>query len=131
MRNAGLITRSGFFRSAPGSFIGIFDFVTNNVLGVAETVAGAGDCLAYMATSPHIRWSHRAVLQQRHCGHPGVRTKPQVHRAAAVGGGAEGRGGEAVVGAERQARAARRMRAMLVMRKLQAAGCSRTEGDPV
>lgn len=47
--HAGLITRSGFFRSAPGPFIGVFDFITNNVLGVAETVQGGGDCLAFIA----------------------------------------------------------------------------------
>jgi hypothetical protein len=51
---AGLITRSGFFRSAPSQFIGIFDFVTNDLLGVAETVSGAGDCLAFMAVDPSL-----------------------------------------------------------------------------
>jgi hypothetical protein len=51
---AGLITRSGFFRSAPSSFIGIFDFVTNDVLGVAETVQGGGGCLAFMAVDPSL-----------------------------------------------------------------------------
>lgn len=45
---AGLITRTAFFRSAPGPFIGAFDFITNDLLGVAETVQGGGDCLAFM-----------------------------------------------------------------------------------
>ena len=51
---AGLVTRTQFFRSAPSQFIGIFDFVTNDLLGVAETVQGAGDCLAYMAVDPSL-----------------------------------------------------------------------------
>lgn len=36
--DAGLITRTGFFRSAPSGFIKIFDWATNDLLGVAETV---------------------------------------------------------------------------------------------
>lgn len=38
--HTGLITRTGFFRNSPGFFIRIFDFATNNVFGVAETVQG-------------------------------------------------------------------------------------------
>ena len=52
--HAGLVTRTKFFRSAPSQFIGVFDFITNDVLGVAETVQGAGDCLAYMAVDPSL-----------------------------------------------------------------------------
>ena len=31
-----------------------FDFITNDLLGVAETLQGAGDCLAYMACEPSL-----------------------------------------------------------------------------
>jgi len=48
----GLITRTGFFRNQQPLFVKIFDFATNEIFRVAETVDGAGDCLVYMATSP-------------------------------------------------------------------------------
>jgi len=48
MFGPGLITRTGFFRSQPPLFIKLFDFATNDLLHVAETVSGGGDCLTYM-----------------------------------------------------------------------------------
>lgn len=45
----GLVTRSNFFRGQSPIFTGIFDFITNDVLHVAETLEGAGGCLAFMA----------------------------------------------------------------------------------
>ena len=46
----GLITRTGFFRNQPAIFTALFDFATNDVFRVAETVSGGGDCLVRMAT---------------------------------------------------------------------------------
>ena len=48
----GLITRTGFFRYQNPLFVKLFDFATNDIFHVAETVDGGGDCLVYMATSP-------------------------------------------------------------------------------
>ena len=48
----GLITRTGFFRYQNPLFVKLFDFATNDIFHVAETVEGGGDCLVYMATSP-------------------------------------------------------------------------------
>lgn len=48
----GLITRTGFFRYQNPLFVKLFDFATNDVFHVAETVDGGGDCLVYMTTSP-------------------------------------------------------------------------------
>lgn len=71
-RLAGLITRSSFFRSAPGPFIGVFDFVTNNVLGVAESVQGAGDCLAFMAVDPSLDGRSGLYFNNETTGIPGI-----------------------------------------------------------
>jgi protochlorophyllide reductase len=43
----GLITRTGFFRHQPAFFTALFDFATNDIFRVAETVSGGGDCLTY------------------------------------------------------------------------------------
>ena len=48
----GLITRTGFFRYQNPLFVKLFDFATNDIFHVAETVDGGGDCLVYMTTSP-------------------------------------------------------------------------------
>jgi len=50
----GLITRTGFFRYQNPLFVKLFDFATNDIFHVAETVDGGGDCLVYMATSPEL-----------------------------------------------------------------------------
>jgi protochlorophyllide reductase len=50
----GLITRSGFFRSQNPLFVGVFDFATNDLFKVAETVEGGGRCLTYMIASPSL-----------------------------------------------------------------------------
>ena len=50
----GLITRTGFFRNQNPLFVGVFDFLTNDVFHVAESVSGGGDCLAYMACDPSL-----------------------------------------------------------------------------
>lgn len=50
----GLITRTGFFRNQQPFFVKVFDFFTNDVFRVAETVSGGGDCLVFMATSPEM-----------------------------------------------------------------------------
>ena len=47
----GLITRTGFFRYQNPIFVKLFDFATNDIFHVAETVDGGGDCLVFMATS--------------------------------------------------------------------------------
>ena len=47
----GLITRTGFPVPEP-LFVKLFDFATNDIFHVAETVDGGGDCLVYMTTSP-------------------------------------------------------------------------------
>ena len=41
----------GFFRYQNPLFVKLFDFATNDIFHVAETVDGGGDCLVYMATS--------------------------------------------------------------------------------
>lgn len=41
----GLITRTGFFRNQQPLFVRVFDFATNELFHVAETVDGGGDCL--------------------------------------------------------------------------------------
>jgi protochlorophyllide reductase len=46
----GLITRTGFFRNQNPVFTALFDFATNEVFHVAESVSGGGDCLVTMAT---------------------------------------------------------------------------------
>lgn len=46
----GLITRSGFFRNQQPLFVKVFDFATNDIFHVAETVDGGGDCLVNMVT---------------------------------------------------------------------------------
>eukprot|EP00667_Euglena_gracilis_P012655 EG_transcript_13012 len=48
----GLITRTGFFRSQPPLFVKVFDFATNDLFRVAESVSGGGDCLVYMVETP-------------------------------------------------------------------------------
>ena len=50
----GLITRTGFFRYQNPIFVKLFDFATNEIFHVAETVDGGGDCLVYMVTSPEL-----------------------------------------------------------------------------
>jgi len=47
----GLITRTGFFRNQQPVFVKLFDFATNDIFHVAETVDGGGDCLVYMVNS--------------------------------------------------------------------------------
>eukprot|EP00242_Pyramimonas_sp_CCMP2087_P018319 CAMPEP_0198200750 /NCGR_PEP_ID=MMETSP1445-20131203/3701_1 /TAXON_ID=36898 /ORGANISM="Pyramimonas sp., Strain CCMP2087" /LENGTH=431 /DNA_ID=CAMNT_0043870895 /DNA_START=74 /DNA_END=1369 /DNA_ORIENTATION=+ len=46
----GLITRTNFFRYQNPIFVKLFDFATNEIFHVAETVEGGGKCLAFMAT---------------------------------------------------------------------------------
>ena len=48
----GLITRTGFFRNQPPLFTSLFDFATNDVFRVAESVSGGGDILAFMVAAP-------------------------------------------------------------------------------
>uniref|UniRef100_A0A7S0RIA9 Protochlorophyllide reductase n=1 Tax=Pyramimonas obovata TaxID=1411642 RepID=A0A7S0RIA9_9CHLO len=48
----GLITRTNFFRYQNPVFVKVFDFATNDIFHVAETVEGGGRCLAYMAADP-------------------------------------------------------------------------------
>ena len=50
----GLITRTGFFRYQNKFFVRLFDFATNEIFHVAETVDGGGDCLVYMVTAPEL-----------------------------------------------------------------------------
>jgi len=50
----GLITRTGFFRYQNPLFVKLFDFATNEIFHVAETVSGGGDCLVYMVTAPDL-----------------------------------------------------------------------------
>lgn len=50
----GLITRTGFFRYQNPVFVKLFDFATNELFGVAETVSGGGDCLAFMMADPSL-----------------------------------------------------------------------------
>ena len=50
----GLITRTGFFRYQNPLFVKLFDFATNDIFHVAETVDGGGDCLVYMIQSPEL-----------------------------------------------------------------------------
>ena len=50
----GLITRTGLFRTQNPFFAKVFDFATNDVFHVAETVSGGGDCLVYMVTAPEL-----------------------------------------------------------------------------
>jgi len=50
----GLITRTGFFRNQNPLFVGVFDFFTNDVFHVAESVSGGGDCLVYMVADPSL-----------------------------------------------------------------------------
>nr|ACF24535.1 chloroplast light-dependent protochlorophyllide reductase [Gymnochlora stellata] len=47
----GLITRSAFFKNQNGLFSRLFDFATNDIFHVAETVDFGGACLSYMALS--------------------------------------------------------------------------------
>jgi len=44
----GLITRTGLFRHQQPLFVKVFDFITNDVAHVAETVEGGGNTLVYM-----------------------------------------------------------------------------------
>jgi hypothetical protein len=69
---AGLITRSSFFRSAPGPFIGVFDFITNDLLGVAETVQGGGDCLSFMAVDTSLAGRSGLYYNNMTTGIPGI-----------------------------------------------------------
>ena len=46
----GLITRTGFFRNQNKVFTALFDFATNDIFHVAESVSGGGDCLVASAT---------------------------------------------------------------------------------
>jgi hypothetical protein len=69
---AGLITRSGFFRSASSPFIGAFDFITNNLLGVAETVQGGGDCLSFMAVDGSLEGRSGLYYNNMTTGIPGI-----------------------------------------------------------
>jgi len=50
----GLITRTGLFRNQNPLFVKVFDFATNDVFHVAETVSGGGDCLVFMLTDPSL-----------------------------------------------------------------------------
>lgn len=50
----GLITRTDFFRNQNPLFVGVFDFFTNEVFHVAESVSGGGDCLVSMATEAEL-----------------------------------------------------------------------------
>jgi protochlorophyllide reductase len=50
----GLITRTGFFRNQNPLFVGVFDFLTNDVFHVAESVSGGGDCLVFMVCDPKL-----------------------------------------------------------------------------
>lgn len=50
----GLITRTGLFRHQNPLFVKAFDFATNEVFHVAETVDRGGDCLVYMLTEPSL-----------------------------------------------------------------------------
>ena len=47
--------RSGFFRNQQPLFVKVFDFATNDIFHVAETVDGGGDCL--------VRFPQHAALQ--------------------------------------------------------------------
>lgn len=69
---AGLITRSGFFREAPSGFIKIFDWATNDLLGVAETVRCPPLTLVQHALRPkqggrRDRQHHGCACMQRKC----------------------------------------------------------------
>jgi hypothetical protein len=46
--------RAGFFRYQNPLFVKLFDFATNEIFHVAETVSGGGDCLVYMVTAPDL-----------------------------------------------------------------------------
>lgn len=50
----GLITRTGLFRHQNPLFVKVFDFATNEVFHVAETVDRGGDCLVYMLEEPSL-----------------------------------------------------------------------------
>ena len=50
----GLITRSNFFQHQNPVFTKVFDFAANDLLHVAETVSGGGDCLIKMALDPEL-----------------------------------------------------------------------------
>jgi protochlorophyllide reductase len=50
----GLITRSNFFQHQNQVFTKVFDFAANDLLHVAETVSGGGDCLIKMALDPEL-----------------------------------------------------------------------------
>jgi len=50
----GLITRTGLFRHQQPLFVKVFDFVTNDVAHVAETVDGGGNTLLFMLTDPSL-----------------------------------------------------------------------------
>ena len=50
----GLITRTGLFRAQNPLFVKVFDFATNEIFHVAETVDGGGDCLVRMVTDAEL-----------------------------------------------------------------------------
>jgi protochlorophyllide reductase len=50
----GLITRTGLFRNQNPLFVKAFDFATNSIFKVAETVDGGGNCLVFMLTDPSL-----------------------------------------------------------------------------
>ena len=53
----GLITRTGLFRNQNPLFVKVFDFATNEIFHVAETVSGGGNCLVFMLTDPSLEGS--------------------------------------------------------------------------